>query len=99
EPVPYLQPSPSRPEETVTNTLAMTLKLIPAGVFDMGSDASDPDAKRDEQVDGKKHRVRITRPFYLGTTEVTVGQFRRFVDQASYKTKARRGGRGYGWDE
>jgi formylglycine-generating enzyme required for sulfatase activity len=25
--------------------------------------------------------VKITRPFYLGATEVTVGQFRQFVEE------------------
>jgi formylglycine-generating enzyme required for sulfatase activity len=37
------------------------------------------------------HRVRLTRPFYLGATEVTVAQFRKFADEAGYKTDAERG--------
>ena len=37
------------------------------------------------------HRVRITRPFYVGATEVTVGQFRQFVEATGYKTEAERG--------
>ena len=32
-----------------------------------------------------RHRVRITRPFYLGATEITVGQFRRFVEATGYQ--------------
>jgi formylglycine-generating enzyme required for sulfatase activity len=92
---------PPKPDDTlITNKIGMKLRLIPAGEFAMGSDGSDPDARCDEKVDGKKHRVRITKPFYLGTTEVTVGQFRRFVESASYKTDAERDGKGgYGWDE
>jgi formylglycine-generating enzyme required for sulfatase activity len=46
-----------------------------------------------------QHRVRITRPFAIGKTEVTVGQFRRFVDARNgYKTRveAELGG-GYGF--
>ncbi len=35
-----------------------------------------------------QHRVRITRPFYLGTYHVTRGQFRRFVADTGYKTDA-----------
>ena len=39
--------------------------------------------------------MRITKPFQLGKYEVTVGQFRRFVDDTGYKTEAetRRPGR------
>jgi formylglycine-generating enzyme required for sulfatase activity/predicted GH43/DUF377 family glycosyl hydrolase len=36
-------------------------------------------------------RVRITKPFYMGSTEVTVGQFRQFADESGYKTEAERG--------
>ena len=68
----------------------------------MGSDATDPAARDDEFVDKaagrkEKHRVRITRPFYLGIHEVTRGQFRRFVDEVGYQTEAEKfvkGGRG-----
>jgi len=83
----------------------MTLKLIPAGEFMMGPDATDPDAKDDEFLDkatGKreKHRVRITGPFCLGVTEVTRGQFRRLVDDAGYHTEAEKNGAGCsGWNE
>jgi len=34
------------------------------------------------------HRVRLTKPFYMGTTEVTVSQFRQFCDASGYKTEA-----------
>ena len=51
----------------------MKLKLIPAGEFMMGSPDSDPDAGDDEKP---QHRVRITKPFYMQTTEVTQGQWR-----------------------
>jgi formylglycine-generating enzyme required for sulfatase activity len=51
----------------------MMLVLIPAGEFLMGSPDSDKDAEPDEKP---QHRVRIARPFYLGATEVTRGQYR-----------------------
>jgi formylglycine-generating enzyme required for sulfatase activity len=37
------------------------------------------------------HRVRLTMPFYMGTTEVTVGHFRQFCDATGYKTEAEQG--------
>jgi formylglycine-generating enzyme required for sulfatase activity len=68
-------PEPIEPPELITTrTGGIRLKLIPPGAFLMGSDkADDPEAEDDEQP---RHRVRITRSFYLGATEVTQGQFR-----------------------
>jgi formylglycine-generating enzyme required for sulfatase activity len=40
--------------------------------------------------------VRITRPFYLGVHEVTVGQFREFVNDTGYQTDAQKGTLGKG---
>jgi len=34
------------------------------------------------------HRVRLTKPFYMGAHEVTVGQFRKFCEASGYKTLA-----------
>ena len=36
------------------------------------------------QDEGPAHEVAITRAFYLGQHEVTVGQFRRFVEASGY---------------
>ncbi len=105
-PTPDTKPAgPTAPLREITNSIGMKLVLIPAGVFMMGSDENFPYAQDDEVVvdaAGKKqkHRVRITRPFYLGATEVTRGQFRRFVDEAGYQTEAEKDGKGgYGWNE
>jgi len=57
----------------------MKLVLIPAGEFLMGSPGSDQDAQDDEKP---QHRVQITRPFYLGATEVTQGQYRAVMGQS-----------------
>jgi formylglycine-generating enzyme required for sulfatase activity len=35
-------------------------------------------------AEGPEHEVEITRPFYMGVTEVTVGQFRQFVEEKNY---------------
>lgn len=77
----------------LTNSIGMKLVLIPAGEFQMGS----PDADKQAQDNEKPQRkVRITRPFYLGAHEVTVGQFRAFVEAEKYKTSAESGEKG-GW--
>ncbi len=82
---------------TLTNSIGMTLKLIAAGDFLMGSAPSDKDADEDEKP---WHWARITQPFYLGIHEVTRGQFRRFVDDAGYQTDAEKDGKGgWGWNE
>ena len=57
------------------NGLTMKLVLIPPGEFMMGSPAGESGRKDNE---GPQHRVRITKPFYMGATEVTNAQFRRF---------------------
>ena len=61
---------PNAPE--ITNSLGMKLTLIPAGEFLMGSTDSDKEANDDEKP---PHRVRITRPFYLGMYEVTQQEY------------------------
>ena len=92
----------------------MKLVLIPAGEFKMGSGESaeataaffkktygedflKADLFKDEHP---QHRVRITKPFYLGTYHVTRGQFRQFVADTGYKTDAEKGEKpgAFGWD-
>ena len=94
----WTAPPPPPPDSKIlARSIGMKFTLIPAGEFMMGSDDSDPGASDDEKP---RHRVQITRPFYLGTTPVTVGQFRRFVEATGYRTEAERDGQGgYGWDE
>ena len=87
----------NEPSKLITNSIGMKLTLIPAGTFLMGSPDSDKNAHDDEKP---QHRVRITRPFYLGVYEVTRGQFRRFVDDSGYQTEAEKDGKGgCGWNE
>jgi len=58
----------------MTNSIGMKLVLVPPGEFSMGPFAG--------------HRVRITRPTYLGAYEVTRAQFARFVEETGFKTLA-----------
>ncbi|MGO8751456.1 MAG: formylglycine-generating enzyme family protein [Thermoguttaceae bacterium] len=92
----------------------MEMVLIPAGEFMMGGgesakataafynktfgdDSQKADFFKDEHP---QHRVRITKPFYLGTYHVTRGQFRQFVADSGYKTDAEKGDTkgAPGWD-
>jgi len=77
---------PDRPP-FVRNSLGMELRLVPAGTFEMGSASDEPGRLVNE---GPPHRVRITRPFYLGATEVTIAQYRTFVEATAYETDAER---------
>jgi formylglycine-generating enzyme required for sulfatase activity len=63
------------PRPSVRNSLGMTFVEIPAGKFLMGS----PPGERDRQDDETQHEVEITRPFYLGATEVTQGQYQQVM--------------------
>jgi hypothetical protein len=68
--------------EVINNSIGMKLVLIPAGKFLMGSPASDKN-----RWETPRHSVQITKPFFLGAHEVTVGQFRRFVKETGYMTE------------
>jgi formylglycine-generating enzyme required for sulfatase activity/serine/threonine protein kinase len=59
-------------QDSIPNSIGMTLKLIPAGEFMMGSPDNDKDAGIDEKP---QHRVRISKSFYLGVYEVTQPQY------------------------
>ena len=63
--------------------------IINAGSFVMGSSVFEEGRKEHE---GPEHRVTFRRGFAIGRTEVTVEQFRSFVDRTRYKTDAERAG-------
>ena len=44
--------------------------------------------------EGPQHRVAITKPYWLGSTEVTIGQFKKFVEATKYVTEAEQFGFG-----
>lgn len=77
-----------------TNSLGMELALIRPGRFFMGSSAGETDAQANEQP---RREVVITRPFYIGRHEVTVGQFLRFLKDTRYLTESERHG-GFTWE-
>ena len=80
-------PPPSTPREVqaaevertgwpleLTNDLGQRFRLIPAETFTMGSPEEEAGRGDDEPC----HEVKLVRPYYLQTTEVTNGQYRHF---------------------
>ncbi|MFM8728023.1 MAG: formylglycine-generating enzyme family protein, partial [Planctomycetaceae bacterium] len=63
-----------QPKEVV-NTIGMKLVPIPAGTFTMGSRASEKHRDNDET----QHQVTLTKPFHMGCTEVTQGQWKKVM--------------------
>ncbi len=79
-------------QRVMTNTLGMKLVRIPAGTYQMGASSEEIS----QQFGGKvpkevmhqtpKHPVTLTRPFWIGMHEVSVAQFRAFIEETSYQT-------------
>ncbi len=69
--------------------------VIPAGTFRMGS---PDDEKGRDSDEGPVHSVRIAEPFALAAREVTVGEFRAFVEATGYRTEAEKGKGCATWD-
>ena len=94
----------------ITNSLGMHMLRIPAGEFVMGSEESIESLQKTYPLAEKyrlenlfdeapAHKVRLTQPFYMGATEVTVGQFRQFVLQSGYVPESIADGTGgYGYN-
>jgi len=70
-----------------TNSIGMKFVRIPAGTFMMGS----PSSEQERYLYETQHRVTLSKPFYMQTTEVTVGQWQQFISDSKYKTEAERG--------
>ena len=64
---------------------------ISPGTFMMGSPSGEPKRESDE----RQHKVTLTKGFYMGVTEATVGQWRSFTQDTGYRTEAETGGGAY----
>ena len=84
--------------------VTLEVVYIPAGEFRMGSTAAEkawatgieggatPGTER-ESYEGKEPRLmRVKDGFWMGRTEVSVGQFRRFAEESGYVTDAEKPG-------
>ncbi len=71
-------------ERTIENTLGLRLVLIPAGSFTMGS----PFHEKGRQADEFPHEVKLSRPFYIGMTEVTQTQWTEImgINRSNFKS-------------
>ena len=95
--------------KTFVNSIGQKFVPIPKGTFMMGSHESATSvAGNSIYIDksGKPewykrehplHKVTLTMPFYMQSTEVTVGQWRSFIDGTRYRTEAETGGGAYIW--
>ncbi len=87
----------------ITNSLGMKLRLIPPGTTTLGSPPGQIDERLGQLVPGSwqwqwlsKHGpleksprpATLTKPYYLGTTEVTVKQFRAFAGAVHFQSTA-----------
>jgi formylglycine-generating enzyme required for sulfatase activity len=94
----------------LVNSLGMSMVRLPAGEFLMGNGESldslhhdfpgmGLERLRELSDEAPAHKVRITRDFYMGATEVTVAQFRRFVERSGYVPESIADGTGgYGYN-
>lgn len=92
-PEPITQPVTEPPKAAA---IEPDMVRIPSGKFRMGSPETEEGRQNDE---GPQHEVTISRPFALSRHEITVGQFRQFVEDAGYQTTAEQSGKGcYVWN-
>jgi formylglycine-generating enzyme required for sulfatase activity len=71
----YSEPPRPGPGKVVTNSIGMRLVPIPPGKFTMGSPKDEPGREGDEE----QHEVEITRPLYMGVTEVTQEEYEKVM--------------------
>ena len=69
--------------DKIINSLGMELAYIPAGEFSMGSPVDEDGRNDDEMV----HIVMISRPFYIGVTEVNQAQWTKIMQTNSSNFK------------
>ncbi len=77
--------------DIITNSLGMKFSWIPPGTFLMGSPANEV-GRSDGEI---RHKVTLTKGFYLGVHLVTRGYFAQFVKETDFKTQAEQSGDRY----
>lgn len=77
KPQPKVDTSHTRADGIFVNSIDMKFVSVPAGTFMMGSPPDEPGRGPDETL----HKVTIPRPFKIGMTEVTRGQWVSLMGQ------------------
>ena len=77
--VKFIPPRGQRRSLELGPKVQLELAEIPAGAFVMSSQVTEEE---------RGQRVTLSKPYLLGTVEVTVGQFRQFVHEPGYRTLA-----------
>ncbi|WP_188310261.1 formylglycine-generating enzyme family protein [Arenimonas fontis] len=90
-----------RPGEVFREPLASggegpEMVVLPHGRFRMGSNQDEP---HHQPAEAPAHTIRFARGFAIGRNEVTVAEFRRFVEASGYRSTATRRGRSLVYDE
>lgn len=70
--------------------------VVPHGGFSMGAADDDRDADDNERP---RRNLRFDRGFAMSLNEITVGEYRRFVEATGYRTRAERRGFSMAYDE
>jgi len=80
-----LAPAPSAPAiDTAAPALEMKFVRIEPGMFVMGS----PENESGRNPSETQHAVKLTKPFFMASNDVTRAQFAAFVADTGYKTEA-----------
>lgn len=90
-----------RPGQNFTDALSRggrgpEMVVVPHGAFRMGAPEGQDDANESEQP---AHYIRFDRGFAMSRNEVTVDEFRRFVNASDYKPRASRRGHSMTYEE
>ena len=94
---------------TETNSLGMELRLLEGGRYLRGTDGGERaiglafplsvNAQYFGNPESPRHVTWITKPFWIASTEVTVGQWKQFVEATGYVTTAENSEEGMvGWE-
>ncbi len=67
--------------------VSMKLVLIPPGKFTMGSPKDEIGDDKVRQNEGPQHDVTISKPFFMGVTEVTQGQYKAVMGRSPSEYK------------